>query len=125
MGLGLIPDGSIPGVMAAVEFGSISPFVEVFRKSGTTTTNLGGNFMLKLPLPMLQPYVAAGGGISQVSASGSPTTSHRMVDLLAGANLNLSGALGVFGQAKYIYTFGSGFDRVRNVAFQVGLLLGL
>ncbi|MSS72518.1 MAG: hypothetical protein EXS64_13645 [Candidatus Latescibacteria bacterium] len=129
LGPGFIPNGSIPGAMAAVELGPTSPFIEMFRKSGITTSNMGGNLILKLPLPVIKPYGGAGGGISRVSGGGIPSKVYRMLDLVAGADVNLPGTVALFGQVKYIYTFGSGAlsgaSRVRDIAFQAGLMVRL
>jgi len=125
LGAGVIPNGRVPGGMVALEMGPFSSFIEVFKKSGTTTANLGGNLILKLPMPMLQPYAGAGGGLSKVSGDQFPTKTNLMLDLVVGADLHFSGKVGLFGQIKYIYTFGSGALIVRDVAFQAGFALRL
>ncbi|MSS71318.1 MAG: hypothetical protein EXS64_07495 [Candidatus Latescibacteria bacterium] len=124
LGAGWIPDGKIPGGMVAVELGPLSPFVEAFRKSGTTTVNLGGNLIFKLPLPLVKPYGGAGGGLSRISGGGA-SRSRGLFDLVAGADVKLPGAVGVFGQIKYLYTFGSGTFLLRDVAFQAGVVFSL
>jgi hypothetical protein len=124
LGAGLIPDGSVPGGMAAVELGPLSPFAEVFRKSGTTTLNLGGNLIFKLPAPIVRPYGGLGGGVSRASGGGV-SKSRALFDLVAGADVKLPGTTGLFGQIKYLYTFGSGPFAVRDVAFQAGVVFRL
>lgn len=127
LGAGIIRDNGVPGGMAAVELGPLSPFVEVFRKSGATTFNVGGNLIFKLPLPMVKPYGGAGGGISRISGGGT-SKSHGLFDLVAGADVKLPGTAGLFAQVKYLYTFGSGtfvVRPVRDVAFQAGVVFSL
>ena len=124
LGAGWIPNGSIPGGMAAVELGPLNPYVDVFRKSGTTTVNLGGNLVFKLPLPLVKPYGGAGGGLSRISGGGT-SRSRGLFDVVAGADVKLPGTLGLFGQIKYLYTFGSGTFLLRDVAFQAGVVFSL
>ncbi len=124
LGAGVIRNNGVPGGMAAVELGPLSPFVEVFRKSGATTFNMGGNLMFKLPLPLVKPYGGAGGGISRISGGGT-SDSHGLFDLVAGADVKLPGTAGLFAQVKYFYTFGNGAFVVRDVAFQAGVVFGL
>lgn len=124
IGAGVIRDKGVPGGMAAVELGPLSPFVEVFRKSGATTFNMGGNLIFKLPAPILKPYGGLGGGISQASGGGV-SKSRGLFDLVAGADVKLPGLTSLFAQIKYFYTFGSGAFVVRDVAFQAGVVFGL
>jgi hypothetical protein len=124
LGAGLIPDGKIPGAMVAVELGPLNPYVDVFKKSGTTTFTLGGNLIFKLPLPLVKPYGGVGGGLSRISAGGV-SSSRGLFDLVAGADVKLPGTVGLFGQIKYLYTFGGGTFLLRDVAFQAGMVFSL
>ena len=128
VGVGFIPDGKIFGGHAKVGVGPFSFFTEFFKKSGTTTANFGGNiFQLKIPTPGFQPYFEGGGGISRSSGGGTSKT-RLMASAAAGAEMGLSGKTGLFGQVKYIYTFGAkklGIERVRDVAIQAGLVFKL
>ena len=124
LGAGLIADGTVPGGIAALELGPISPFAEIFHKSGVTTVNLGGNLIFKLPAPIVKPYGGLGGGLSRASGGGT-SKSRGLFDLVAGADVKLPGATGLFGQVKYLYSFGSGTFVLRDVAFQAGVVFHL
>ena len=124
VGVGYIPDGSIFGGMVKASLGPFSTYTEFFKKSGTTTVNLGGNiFSLKLPLPKLHPYIEAGGGINRSSGGGSSKT-RAMANVVVGGEMEMGGNTRLFAQVKYIYTFGSKvvtIDFNREVAIQAGL----
>lgn len=120
-----IPNGSVPGGIVQAHIGPISPFAEFYKKSGVTTTNLGVNFIfLKLPFPVLSPYIGAGGGISR-SSGGGVSKSRTLVDGIGGIEVKLSPSLRFFGQVKYLYTLGSGVFVTRDVALQGGLVFHL
>ena len=120
-----IPNGSRPGGVIQADFGPLSPFAELYRKSGVTTANVGLNLIFfKLPLPILQPYIGAGGGISR-SSGGGVSKERVMLTGLGGTDLKLTEGLHFFGQIKYLYTLGSGAFVVRDVALQAGVAFRL
>ena len=120
-GVGYIPDGSRPGALLQADIGPISPFAELFRKSGTTTTSVGVNIIpLRLPAPLLSPYIGGGGGVSRISTDAA-TKNRAVVNGIAGADLKLPGTTSLFAQVKYIYTLGGKDLAVRDVALQAGL----
>jgi hypothetical protein len=124
-GFAFIPDGRVPGGILQADIGPLSPFVEAYRKSGVTTANLGVNLVVvRLPAPVVTPYVAGGGGIARASGNGV-TKTRAMVNGLAGADVKLPGTTSLFGQIKYIYTLGGSQLAVRDVAFQAGLKIYL
>ena len=125
VGVGFIPDGKIFGGHAKVGVGPFSFFTEFFKKSGTTTANFGGNLLsIKLPSPSLKPYFECGGGISR-SSGGDTSKTYLMLNAVAGAEMGMSAGTGLFGQVKYIYTFGTETLAVRDVAIQAGLVFNL
>ena len=120
-----IPNGSVPGGIVQAHIGPISPFAELYKKAGITTTNIGVNFIiLKLPFPVLSPYVGGGGGISR-SSGGGVSKSRTLIDGIGGIEVKLSPSMRFFGQIKYLYTLGSGVYVTRDVALQGGLVFHL
>ena len=75
-------------------------------------------------MPQLHPYIEAGGGISRSSGGGTSKT-RAMANAVVGAEVDLSERTRLFGQVKYIYTFGSETLAVREVAIQAGLSFNL
>ncbi|MCZ6632884.1 MAG: hypothetical protein O7G87_05720 [bacterium] len=125
VGGGYIPEGSLPGGIVKADIGPLSPFAEFFRKNSTTTVNIGANILLiKVSAPILKPYLGAGGGISR-SSGGGRSKVRSLITGIAGADLKLTESLHVFGQAKYLYTHGSGRFMIREVALQGGLVFGI
>ena len=118
LGGAFVPDGSRPGAIAQADIGPISPFAEIYKKSGITTLNAGANLLLKSPTPVLSPYAGAGTGLSRSSGQDVSSTKG-MANLLVGADVKLPGTVSFFGQAKYIYTFGT--SAFRELAIQGGL----
>lgn len=129
-GASFIPDGKIFGAMVKASLGPFfSTYAEFFKKGDHTTTNVGGNFFsLKLPTPKLKPYIDFGGGLNR-SSDGDNSKTRLMANVAAGAELALGGKTSLFGQVKYIYTFGSsaliGNDVGRDVVIQAGLSFNL
>ena len=124
IGGGFIPEGSRPGGIVKADIGPISPFAEFFKKSGTTTLNLGANLLFfNLPLPILQPYLGGGGGVSW-SSGGGQSKAYFLATGVGGTDLKLTESLHLFGQVKYLYTFGSGSFVIRKVAIQAGVVFG-
>jgi hypothetical protein len=115
-----IPDGRKPGILVQAEVGPLSPFAEFYKKSGISTFNSGANFVLRSPSPLLSPYAGAGAGLSRSSGLGTSSTK-AMANVLVGADVKLPGTVSFFGQAKYIYTFGTSTLKVREFAIQAGL----
>ena len=125
VGLGFIPDGNVFGGHANVHVGPFGYYTEFFKKSGVTTVNLGGNFIqFKVPAPRFHPYFGFGGGISRSSGGGLSRT-RLMASATGGAETGLSGRYGLFGQLKYIYTFGTKTLATRELAIQAGLVFNL
>ena len=120
LGGAFIPDGSKPGVLAQAEVGPLSPFAEFYKKSGISILNTGANLILRSPSPGLSPYAGAGAGLSRSSGLGTSSTK-AMANLVVGTDVKLPGTVSFFGQAKYIYTFGSSALKVREFAIQAGL----
>jgi len=120
LGGAFIPADSRPGGLIQVDIGPLSPFAELFKKSGITTVNSGVNFLLRAPSPVFTPYAGVGAGLSRASGGGA-SSSRALANLLVGADIKLPGTVSFFGQVKYIYTFGSATFRVREVALQGGL----
>ena len=120
-GVTFIPDGKRPGGMLQADIGPLSPFAELYKKSGVTTANLGLNLVVaRLPAPLVTPYVSGGGGIVR-SSGGGITKVKAMVNGLVGADVKLPGSTSLFGQVRYIYTLGGSTLAVRDVAVQAGL----
>ena len=125
VGGGYIPEGNLPGGIVKADIGPLSPFAEFFRKNSTTTVNIGANILLiKISAPLFKPYLGAGGGISRSSAGGQ-TKVRGLITGVGGTDLKLTESLHVFGQAKYLYTYGSGRFIIREVALQGGLVFGV
>ena len=119
-GFTFIPDGRQPGALLQADIGPLSPFAEVYKKSGVTTANLGVNLAMRLPAPVFTPYVAGGGDIARISGGGV-TKVRALVNGLVGADVKLPGTASLFGQIKYLYTLGGSELAVRDVALQAGL----
>ena len=120
LGGAFIPDGSRPGLVVQADIGPVSPFAEFYKKSGITTLNAGANLLLRIPSPGISPYAGAGAGLSRSSGLGASSTK-AMANFLVGADVKLPSTVSFFGQAKYIYTFGTSTFRVRAFAIQGGL----
>lgn len=73
LGAGVIRDNGVPGGMAAVELGPLNPFVEVFRKSGTTSSTWGETWSSSCPSPWSNPTEAPGAGSAGSPAGGPPS----------------------------------------------------
>ena len=114
-------DGKSPGGVIQLDIGPLSPFAEYYTKSDTTTISAGLCLIFfKLPLPILQPYIGGGGGFSR-SSGGGQTKSRALLTGIGGTDLRLTESLHIFGQAKYLYTFGSGAFVIRDLAIQGGV----